>query len=187
MRWLLTDGTEQRKGLAPIFAWLILSVGLGCLVGLSRGSFRGDVLLVAKEMLLYLVPIAMAAHFVARRELRVLENAIVIAAAGWTFQTLVEVTLGIYNQAATEATTLGETVDASRIRPEVLNLVVVAFLLVVHRINTRQGLKWRLPALALFTWLLLVSFTRTTWLAMLVGLLVWAIFRSSRGAGRGPP
>ncbi|MCU1595722.1 MAG: hypothetical protein JWO12_3114 [Frankiales bacterium] len=181
VRWMVVR-SGKRHALNALLGAFALSVVLGTVQGLAHGAALSDVLAEVKEVLLYLLPLPLALEFSSRNRLRWLEIGVVGASAVLTADTLARVATGTYDAATTQVTTLGETVDVNRIRPELINLVVLAIFLVLARVREPGGRWWRIPVLGLFVTLILLSYTRSTWVAIVAGLVVSAVVVSRRGA-----
>jgi O-antigen ligase len=143
-----------------------------------------------KTFLLYLLPLPLAAVFSDRAGRAELERwTIRLAMLGSAFL-VVRVATGqgvlSEDQATRTVISLTEQAAATRVRAPVLGLVFVATLLVVARIASAGWRLDRAVQLALFTAVLALSFNRSTWVPLIVCLLVLLRLRpGERVPGRG--
>lgn len=177
VRWALGD--RLRRPIMVIPLSLIVAAGfVGTWVSLSHDYPRSEWLASLKTLLLYFMPLAAVALHRTKADVDALERWVLRICVVGASAELLSAAIGAGRQnAVTQVVTLGVSTTADRLRPAVLSLVVLGFILLVGR-TARSGLtKARAAALVLFILLLSLSFTRSTWVPLAAALLLFAVGR----------
>jgi O-antigen ligase len=187
--WVLARVRGRRLDIGltgPLALWTA-GVAVGALTALSAGIPRELVQGEAKAYLLLLVVPGVAAAFPGPAGRRALEALVLRVCTVGSVVVLVLVAAGrtVTAGSPTELSTLGLASRVERVRPALLGLLVLGILLQVARSATSGG--WRPPAaIALYSSIVLFSYNRSTWLALIaVSLLCAHLVPGSRWRGRG--
>ena len=159
---------------------LVCAVAAGTLVGFARGSTFHDMLGYIKGWLTYALVVPIASWFATREDRDLLERWVIgICVVGGVIALVVGfsgATVGFIGIRPYDVVTLGSTAEnIQRIRPDLVALLVLATLLVAARV-VHSGLSaGRAAVLALFGLLHAVSFTRSTWVPLIIALGVLGV------------
>lgn len=178
VRWAMGDRL-RRPGLPGPLLLLAAAAFVGAAVSSSHGAGRDVWLAPLKSLLLYLLPLAAVALHRTVSDLEALERWVLRIATGGTVLAFLSFATGISTGTVSrnQVVTLGLTSDANRLRPAVLNLLVLAVLLLLSRC-VHHGLNWqRMLLLLLFATLIAMSFTRSTWVPLGLACLLFALGR----------
>ncbi len=172
--WLLVRGLSTRPGSPAGGGPLVLLTGamvVGALVGLAGGGDPSTVLGQLKEYLLYLLVVPLLALTSDGRGSDALERAVTsTCTAGSAYVCASAATGGVLPVVSpdVEVNTLGVLVEAQRIRPAMLPLLVGAVLLLSARVVARGWSTGRVAQAVLYALALLFSLNRSYWVPLLV-------------------
>lgn len=179
VRWAMGDAELRRPEMAAPFLVLFTGACAGVAVASSYGAGRSVWLADWKSLAMFLLPLAVTALHRSEAQLEALERWVIRIAVAGTVLAFATFLTGFnpLTKDTTQVVTLGVTSDANRLRPAVLNLLMLATLLVVAKC-VREGMNWRrLATLMLFTALIAMSFTRSTWVPLIVATLLFVVGR----------
>ena len=171
----------------PAFA-LLGALLFGATVAGFRGAERATVLGPFKTLALFLLAVPFAALIGDAAGRQTLERWIHrLSCAGSVITLVVAATGGtLRGEGADDVVTLGITSEAQRLRPSILSLLFLATVLVVHELALRGVTAGRLARLTLYVTVQLISFNRSSWVPLLIAIVVYVVFRpGARQPGRG--
>jgi O-antigen ligase len=177
--WLA--GTPRPRPASP-FAGpvLLLSVAavVGAIVGARHGASFSEVQGPLRTYFLYGLCLPFAWFFATNVDRRRLADWIVgLGSLGAAAVVVHQAGVHILNYAVSdEVVTLGATADVARIRAPVTTLAVLALLIVVARAANGMG-KLEVAQLAVLFTCLALSYTRSTWFATFVGVVLVVVAR----------
>jgi hypothetical protein len=165
----------------PLVA-IVGAAAFGAVVASLNGSARTEWLGLLKNFLLFLVPLVFSWMFVTTEQRDRLE--------AWVHRICTVGGLFVLGAAATgqgvapgetpEVVTLGVTSEALRLRPALLTLTILATLLLVAR-TMHRGATWLdVFRFAVYAAVVAVSFTRSTWVPLVLALALLAVLRPGR-------
>lgn len=185
---LLVGGAHRPRFLLP---WSLFYAGtlVGLWVG-ARAGASGEVLFgVAKAYAMYLLPLVFSTFFATAVWQNRLERFVFAACTAGSIGTLLAAGAGIDlgGEAVTGVVeTLGEATEAQRIRTPLLSLLVVGILLLSARMMTRATRAGDVARMSLYVVAILLSFNRSTWVPLAIGVTLLAVLRRGRRVvGRG--
>ncbi|HET6908584.1 MAG TPA: O-antigen ligase family protein [Mycobacteriales bacterium] len=182
VRWAMGDAELRRPEMAAPFLVLFAGACVGVVVSSSYGDGRSVWLASWKALAMFLLPLAVTALHRTGAQVEALERWVVRIAVVGSVLAFATFFTGFnpLTKSTTQVVTLGVTSDANRLRPAVLNLLMLATLLVIAKC-AREGVNWkRLAALLLFASLIAMSFTRSTWVPLIVAIALFVIGRPGR-------
>jgi hypothetical protein len=167
---------------------LLGALVFGATVAGFRGAERSTVLGPFKTLALFLLAVPFAALIGDPAGRETLERWIHRLSCVGAVLTLVVAATGgtLRGEGVDDVVTLGVTSSAQRLRPSILSLLFLATVLVVHELALRGVTAGRLARLALYVAVQLVSFNRSSWVPLVIAIVVYAVFRpGARQPGRG--
>jgi len=179
VRWAMGDRQLRRPEMAAPFLVLFAAACVGVVVSSSYGAGRSVWLASWKSLAMFLLPLAVTALHRTGAELEALERWVIrIAVVGTALAFLTFFTgFNPLTKTTTQVVTLGVTSDANRLRPAVLNLLMLAVLLLLAQC-VREGVNGRrLITLLLFSSLIAMSFTRSTWVPLAIATVLFIVGR----------
>jgi O-antigen ligase len=157
---------------------------VGAVLGLTGGASQFLVLGQFKEYLLYLIVIPLMLVVRTRQQRQQLQTSVLwLCTLGSAWVCLAGLTGGrlpVYSPGAAIVETLGKTVDAQRIRPAMLPLLVVASLLLAVQVGGRGWTRLRALQAGLFTGAWVLTLTRSFWLPLVLALLLVPVLKAGR-------
>jgi O-antigen ligase len=163
---------------------LVVAAAFGAVLGLSRGSSQFLVLGQFKEYLFYLLVLPLLMLFRTLRQREELQRwVLLVCTVGATWVCLSGLTgqrVPVFSPGAAIVETLGKTVDAQRIRPAMLPLLVVATLLLATQVASHGWTQLRAFQAAVFTAAWVLTLTRSFWLPLALALLLVPVLRAGR-------
>lgn len=161
---------------------LLAAAVFGAGVALIRGAGFGETLGPFKVYLFWLAVVPFAWCLRNKDEIEWLERLVIGLATAAAVVTLALVTLGVGVPTAETSgvTSLGITAEATRYRPAAVQLAFLATILLIHRATFGGWSVRRVFAMAALLTLLAASFTRSTWAALLVCVVAYALLRPGR-------
>ena len=181
VRWAMGDERLRRPKLAvPFLVFAAASVGgaaYSSYLGFPRSIWLGPF----KELLLYLLPLAVVALFRTNDDLDALERWILRICVAGSAISLISAFTGIGSTNEEQGVvTLGVTSLANRLRPAILHLLMLGILLLIARCVHSGTTPRRIAGLTLFATSIALSFTRSTWVPMLIAIAVFIVARPGR-------
>ena len=180
--WLLQKALTREADVIP-FAYatvgLVAAALAGAAIALGRGSQFGDVLGPLKTFLFWLLVLPLASVLRSQKDLDWLERVVIGIAVAASALTLALAVLGIGVPSGDVAgiTSLGVYSEATRYRPASLQLAFLAAFLLSHRVAMHRWSIRRGAGMAVLLLAQAISFNRSTWVALVVGLGLYAAFR----------
>lgn len=177
-RACLGEGFRRSAFLGPLAA-IAGAATFGVLVAVGAGAGRESWLAPYKTYLLYLLPLAFCWLFADPDARDRLEQWIQrIATWGCVLVlTAAAVGLGVPEGEVREVVTLGAASEALRLRPALLNLVVLATLLLAARTAVLGLRRVDVLRFSLYAALVAASFTRSTWVPLVLCLALLTLLR----------
>jgi O-antigen ligase len=170
--WLVhvvTVRATPRTRYVGAMAGFLVAVAVGVFVGSSH-QVSSDLLKgQTKAYLLYLLVLPATAFFASRTHKRQLEGWVIWVATAGAAYVLVELALGHDVAPGGSFNTLGISASAQRLKPAVLELMIVATMLVLARLLTDAATPVRIAQLAVFVTLFAFSFYRSIWIGLMLG------------------
>jgi hypothetical protein len=179
VRWAMGDRELRRPEMAAPFLVPFAGACAGVVVASSYGAGRSVWLAAWKSLAMFLLPLAVVALHRTEAQLEALERWVIRIATVGTVLAFASFFTGFnpLTKNTTQVVTLGVSSDANRLRPAVLNLLMLATLLVIAKC-VREGMNGRrLATLLLFASLIAMSFTRSTWASLGIAILLFVIGR----------
>jgi O-antigen ligase len=182
-RWLLGHRTHIDRGLRSALLLLRASLVAGVVTVSARGGNTAAAMAAARALLPFLLVIPLITLLgTPGRQVWVIRLFLFVT-GGVTAMTLAAGLLGLEALSLggllasdpTALRTLDDVSEVSRLRPEALNAVVVAVFLALGAGRDVLHPLARRVSLALYFLLVLLSYTRSTWIALTVALLAWYV------------
>jgi hypothetical protein len=181
-------GRVRRPRILWPFLLFQVAVVLGLFVGAAHGTGRDGLQGGFKTFVLYLLPVVFAGLFASEQAQDSLDRALIrICDIG----SVVAVAAAVLHlplaggTVTTQVETLGETVNASRIRTPLLALLTVAILLVLGRVLDRGATRGDALRLLGYPLPVLLSFNRSTWVPLLGACVLLGLLRRGGPGERG--
>ncbi|MEA3077455.1 MAG: O-Antigen ligase [Actinomycetota bacterium] len=177
MAWLAGTRRPSSPFAGPVSLLLVAAV-VGAIVGQRHGASLGEVQGPLRTYFLYGLCLPFAwffATFVDRR--RLADWIVGLGSLGSAAVVVHQAGVHILNYAVSdEVVTLGSRADVARIRAPVTTLAVLALLIVVARAAKGIG-KLEVAEIAVLSTCLALSYTRSTWFATFVGIVLVVVAR----------
>lgn len=183
--WLLAT-LFRRLARPRLLAGLLLfqvAVVVGVLVGHRNGATNQDLLGEAKAYMLYTLPLVFAAYFATAQSQARLERWVIALCDFGAAATMLGVALGLpfINQLRTGVVdTLGTSASVNRVISPVLALITLGLLFVLGRVLERGATPADIARLALYGVAETLGFGRSTWLPLVVGMVLLALLRQGK-------
>jgi hypothetical protein len=163
---MLVHGGVRRSAFTTPLVLVALAAAGGMLIGMAHGSDWQAVFGPAKTLAFYLLPLPLAAFLPTVGDLDWLEGWILRISTLGSIAVLGGVAAGVAIPAA-ESLDLGGA-DVTRLRPALVQLLLVATLLVLNRLIQRGTTAAAVAQLSLFLSVQALSYTRSRWIALVV-------------------
>ena len=180
--WLLHQGLQRHleggRILYPLFGFVAAGV-FGAAVALGRGAGLSEVLGPLKTFAFWLLVLPILAVVQQASDIEWLERIVLrIAVAGSVVTLMLALGgQGVPTGEVAGVTSLGVISDVTRYRPALLQLAFLATLLVAHRGAMTGWSLRRVTAMAVLLLVQVISFNRSTWVALVVSLALYGICR----------
>lgn len=165
----------------PLVA-IVAAATFGAVIAVLNGAPRTEWLGLLKNFMLFLVPLVFSWMFVTSEQRDRLERWIHHICTIGGSMVLVAAATGLSVPAGEtpEVVTLGVTSDALRLRPALLTLTILATLLLAARTANVGARRIDVFRFLVYAMVLAVSFTRSTWVPLLLTLVLLALLRPGR-------
>jgi O-antigen ligase len=187
--WLVDSGLGQRASVRTPFLLFVITllagVVMGTVVGSSRGSTGHDMFGYIKPWCYYALSLPLAVWFSSPDSRRRLHQFVVVICVVGSVITLVVVASGVHvpfvGTRPYAIGTLGvQEAGIQRIRPDLVALLVLATLLVVGEIAVKGASAGRVLVLALFLLMQALTFTRSTWVPLVLCMAALGLLHPGR-------
>ncbi|MCU1589887.1 MAG: hypothetical protein JWP11_1143 [Frankiales bacterium] len=188
--WLLylVSGSVAKPGFAGPWLVFYVAVGIAICVGAVHGTNPADLLGYVKAYAFYLLPVVFTSFFASATEQDFLERWLFRLCTAGSLLVLAAASTGfpLGAQRASTVETLDTAVSAQRIRTSLLSLLVVGVLLLVGQMASSRVTRRSVAQLSLYLLPIGLSFNRSTWIPLILGLVLLLLLRPGpRVRGRG--